>query len=101
MIYIREEGELIRQGFNFYPRRDKGSAGCQMLLGPLRVEVRWSKRRKRLRLGAWLRDYSKFPEAEYIHIPGYTEFLEKCARKRFGDRAWLGVESEGKFTPND
>ena len=92
MFYIREEGELIRQGFNFYPRSDKGSAGCQMLFGPLRVEVRWSKRRKRLRCSAWLRTYPKLPKGETIYVPGYTEFLKERARDRFGDRPWLGVE---------
>lgn len=84
MIYVRKEGALIRQGFNFYPRSDEGSAGCQMLFGPLRVEVRWSKRRKRLRLGAWLREKPELPKAECIYIPGQTEELKKLYEKRFG-----------------
>lgn len=82
MFYTREEGALIRQGFNFYPRSDKGSAGCQMLFGPLRVEVRWSKRRKRLRLGAWLRERPELLKAEYIYIPGQTEELKKLYEKQ-------------------
>ena len=97
MIYVRKEGEEIRQGFNFYPLSDGGSAGCQMLFGSLRVEARWSKRRKRFRFGVWLRDNFQPPKAEYIYIPDYTEFLTDCARKRFGDRPWLGVEPEDKF----
>lgn len=97
MIYLREEGEIIRQGFNFYPLSDEGSVGCQMLFGPLRVEARWSKRRKRLRLGAWLREKPELLKEEFIYVPGYTEFLEKCARERFGDRPWKGVEPEDKF----
>lgn len=91
MIYIREEGELIRQGLNFYPRSDKGSVGCQMLFGPLRVEVRWSKRRKRLRLGAWLREKPELPKGGCIYIPGQTEELKELYEKRFG---WDGKKYE-------
>ena len=82
MIYVREEGEVIRQGFNFYPRGDKGSVGCQMLFGPLRVEVRWSKRRKRLRFGAWLREKPELPKEEFVYIPGQTEELKKLYEKQ-------------------
>ena len=91
MIYIRKEGETIRQGFNFYPLSDGGSFGCQMLFGPLRVEARWSKRRKRLRLGAWLREKPELPKAECIYIPGQTEELKKLYEKRFG---WDGKTYE-------
>lgn len=97
MLYIRKEGGEIRQGFNFYPFSDEGSLGCQMLFGPLRVELRWSKRRKRFVVGMWLRTYAKPTKAEFIYIPEYTEFLEKCARSRFGNRPWGGVEPEDKF----
>ena len=88
MIYIREEGELIRQGLNFYPRSDKGSVGCQMLFGPLRVEVRWSKRRKRLRLGAWLREKPELPKGGCIYIPGQTEELKKLYEADPYNRHW-------------
>lgn len=96
MFYIREEGEVIRHGFNFYPLRS-ASVGCQMLFGPLRVEARWSRRTKRFQFGAWLRTYAKPTKNEIIYIPGYSEFLTQCARKRFGNRPWEGVEPEDKF----
>ena len=38
MIYWRYETEEIRQGFNFYPRNDGGSVGCQMMFGRLRTK---------------------------------------------------------------
>lgn len=91
MFYMREEGGLIRQGFNFYHRKDKGSLGCQMLFGSLRIEVRWSKRRKCFRLRAWLRTYAELPEKETIYIPGQTEELKKLYEKRFG---WDGKTYE-------
>lgn len=94
MFYIRVEGGVIRQGFNFYPLDDIGSVGCQMLFGKLRVEARYSKRTKRLFFGAWLVRPVVHAKAETIYIPEYSEFLEKCARKRFGDRPWPGVEED-------
>ena len=87
MFYFREEGEEIRQGFNFYPRKDEGSAGCQMLFGSLRVEARWSKRRKRLRLGAWLRTHVELPKEEIVYVPGQTEELTELYEKQF---SWDG-----------
>ena len=96
MIYVRDEGGTIRQGFNFYPM-SSSSVGCQMRFGRVRVEVRYSKRTKKLNLGWWLAKEPMLLEAEYIYIPGYTEFLEKCARWRFGDRPWRGVEPDDKF----
>jgi hypothetical protein len=97
MIYIRGEGGTIHQGFNFYPLIDEGSFGCQMLFWKLRVEVRYSKRTKKLRLGWWLTQPVEHAKEQLIYIPGYTEFLEKCARKRFGYRPWEGVEPDDKF----
>jgi hypothetical protein len=43
MIYIRDEGGTIRQGFNFYPRRS-GSVGFQFMLGRLRAQVRYARK---------------------------------------------------------
>jgi hypothetical protein len=43
MIYIREEGEKVRQGFNFYPLTDKGSAGFILKLGKRMIWMRYSK----------------------------------------------------------
>ena len=77
MIYVRDEGGTIRQGFNFYPRSDEGSAGCQMLFGPLRIEARWSKRTGRFRFGMWLRTYAKPTKEQIIYVPGYTDELKK------------------------
>lgn len=96
MIYIREEGEALRQGFNFYPL-SSCHVGFQFMLGKLRVELRWSKRAKRVAFRVWLKKPIKDTEEEFIYIPGYTEFLSKCARKRFGNTPWAGVEPEDKF----
>ena len=101
MIYIRKEGELIRQGFNFYPLSDEGSFGFQLLFWKLRVELRWSKRAKRVAFRVWLKRPPKQTEETFVYVPGYTEFLEKCARDRFGDRPWRGVEPEDKFKRGD
>ncbi len=43
MIYIRAEGEKIRQGFNFYSLTDKGSAGFVIKIGKKITWVRYSK----------------------------------------------------------
>lgn len=88
MIYIRKEGETVRQGFNFYPLSDEGSSGCQMLFGSLRVEARWSKRRKRLRLGAWLREKPEPLKAQCIYIPGQTEELKKLYEDNPYNQYW-------------
>jgi len=43
MIYIRAEGEKVRQGFNFYSPTDKGSAGVVLKLGKRMLWMRYSK----------------------------------------------------------
>ncbi len=43
MIHIRQEGEIIRNGFNFYPLTDKGSAGFILRLGKKIFRIRYSK----------------------------------------------------------
>jgi hypothetical protein len=43
MIHIRSEGEKIRNGFNFYPLNDNGSAGFIFKLGTKRIQMRYSK----------------------------------------------------------
>jgi hypothetical protein len=98
MFHLRYESYEIRQGFNFYPLDDGGSFGCQMLFWNVRIEARWSKRTKRFKFGIWLRERAELPKAEFVYVPGYTEFLEKCARQRFGNRPWKGVEPADKFT---
>ena len=77
MLYWRYETEEIRQGFNFYPRNDGGSVGCQMMFGRLRIEARWSRRTKRFTFGMWLRTYAKPPKEAVIYVPGYTDELKK------------------------
>lgn len=83
MIHLREEGELIRQGFNFYPRKDM-SMGCQMLFGPVRVEARYSKRTKRFHFGMWVRSYAEPTAEEFVYVPGQTEQLEALYKRRTG-----------------
>lgn len=77
MFYWRYETEEIRQGFNFYPRNDGGSVGCQMMFGRLRIEARWSRRTKCFKFGMWLRTYAKPTKQEPVYIPGYTDELKK------------------------
>ena len=96
MIYLRDEGGLIRNGFNFYPLKSV-HIGFQFMLGRLRIELRRNKLLKRNAFRVWLKKPTKDTKEEFIYIPGYTEFLEKCARKRFGNSPWLGVEPEDKF----
>ena len=47
MIYIRHEGEPVRNGFNFYPLSDTGSAGFILRLFSKCIWVRYSKRNKK------------------------------------------------------
>lgn len=42
MIYVRDEGELIRQGFNFYPRKSY-NWGFILAVGRWRFMLRYSK----------------------------------------------------------
>ena len=42
MIYIRDEGGTLRNGFNFYPRRS-GSVGFVLAVGRMRFMLRYSK----------------------------------------------------------
>ena len=51
MIYVREEGALIRQGFNFYPRKSF-SRGFLLAVGRWRLILRYSK------VTGWLSCYS-------------------------------------------
>ena len=43
MIYVRAEGEKVRNGLNFYPLTDKGSAGVIVRLGKTALWLRYSK----------------------------------------------------------
>lgn len=42
MIRFREEGDVVRQGFNIYPR-NSGSVGFLFRLGRMRLMARYSK----------------------------------------------------------
>ena len=88
MIYVRNEGvDPIRQGFNFYPSWST-SIGCQMLFWRLRVEVRYSKVTKKLRIGWWLRTYAKPPEESAVYIPGYTDEMKKLYEANHYNNYW-------------
>jgi hypothetical protein len=47
MIYIRDEGHLIRNGINVYPRKS-GSVGFIVALGRMRFMLRYSRVLRRL-----------------------------------------------------
>ena len=88
MFYWRYETEEIRQGFNFYPRNDGGSVGCQMMFGRLRIEARWSRRTKRFTFGMWLRTHVKPTKEELVYIPGYTDELKKLYETNHYNNYW-------------
>lgn len=48
MIYIRDEGELVKNGFNFYPASSANSRGVVVRLGKLAIWLRYSLLRKRV-----------------------------------------------------
>jgi hypothetical protein len=48
MIYIRDEGEPVRNGFNFYPRSSTNSRGVVVRLGKFALWLRYSLLRKRM-----------------------------------------------------
>jgi hypothetical protein len=43
MLYLRSEGGIVRNGFNFYPLSDKGSVGFIFRLGNTAIWFRYSK----------------------------------------------------------
>lgn len=51
MIHIRPEGELTRNGFNFYPLIDAGSFGFVFRYGAKRFTFRYSKITKKWIIG--------------------------------------------------
>jgi len=77
MFYIRREGiDPIRQGFNFYPSWSV-NVGCQMRFGPVRIEARFNKKKRKVHVGWWLVEkVPPMPEVP-VYIPGYTEELKK------------------------
>ena len=84
MIYIRREGiDPIRQGFNFYPSWSV-NVGCQMLFGRVRIEVRFNKKQRKVRVGWWLTQPVEHEKESMVYIPGYTEEMKKLYEERFG-----------------
>lgn len=53
MIYLRDEGEIIRNGLNLYHLNDKSSIGGTLRVGRLFIRARWSKVRRRLHVGVY------------------------------------------------
>jgi hypothetical protein len=87
MIYIRDEGGTIRQGFNFYPLISN-SIGFQFMLGRLRVQLRYAKKTGLLHVNAWVRPKTVKVEEEYVYIPGYTEELTKLYESNHYNNYW-------------
>lgn len=82
MIYIRREGiDPIRQGFNFYPSWSV-NVGCQMLFGRVRIEVRFNKKQRKVRIGWWLTQPVEHQKESMVYIPGYTEEMKKLYEKQ-------------------
>lgn len=82
MFYIRREGiDPIRQGFNFYPWWS-ASVGCQMLFWRLRIEVRFNKKQRKVRIGWWLTQPVEHEKESMVYIPGYTEEMKKLYEKQ-------------------
>jgi hypothetical protein len=52
VIYIRDEGHLIRNGINVYPRRS-GSVGFLVAIGRVRFMLRYSRVLWRLDCYGW------------------------------------------------
>ena len=50
-VHITGEGELVRNGINFYPLRDKSSFGFKLRCGAKVFWLRYSKRANRFFIG--------------------------------------------------
>jgi hypothetical protein len=96
MIYVRDEGGTIRNGFNFYPL-NSGSLGFQFMLGRLRVQVRYAKKTGLLHVHTWVRPKAVKVEEEYVYIPGYTEELKKLYDTDPYNRHWGKKYENWKF----
>ena len=66
MIYIRDEGEPVRNGFNFYPLDSFSSAGFVLRIGTRVLWVRYSKYR-----------YGTFTKRLFISLKKYQDFWER------------------------
>jgi hypothetical protein len=60
MFYVRSEGDMIRNGFNFYPMKDTDSRGFIFRLGIRALRVRYSIHAKK-----WFVQYHKFDADAY------------------------------------
>lgn len=55
LFHWRDEGEAIRPGLNIYPLASPYNLGGYLVIGALRIYLRWSKKRKRLhRAVSWV-----------------------------------------------
>jgi hypothetical protein len=48
MFYIRDEGEVVKNGFNFYPLNSSHSIGVVIKVWKYALMVRYSKLRKKM-----------------------------------------------------
>lgn len=48
MIHIRDEGEPVKNGFNFYPLNSKSSVGVVLRVGKYALWMRYSKKRNKI-----------------------------------------------------
>ncbi len=85
-FYIRPEGQLIRNGFNFYPWSDTRSAGFILRLGDWGFKMRYSTYQRRWLIGRLHRrnsvalNYEKhFPTKEEDEI---EEAIQRAANQR-------------------
>jgi hypothetical protein len=56
MFHIRQEGQDIKQGFNFYSLKDAGSAGLVVRLFSRMVRLRFSKMHRQ-----WFLSHARLP----------------------------------------
>ena len=66
MLYVRRDGETIRNGFNFYPMNDTHSRGFIFRIGLRSLRVRYS-----LTVKKWFIQYHK------IDIDAYNKFMNE------------------------
>jgi len=66
MFYVRRDGEIARNGFNFYPMNDTHSRGFIFKIGLRSLRVRYSLIAKK-----WFLQYHK------IDIDAYNKFMNE------------------------
>lgn len=48
MIHIRDEGEPVKNGFNYYPLNSKNSVGVVLRVGKYALWLRYSKKKSKI-----------------------------------------------------